>query len=128
MPFKWSPGVAFMARFMTAFAGVIAVTKDLPDIAGDLATGVPTLATKFGVGRVAAGGRLRVVGELQQLPKASSVLSSGYRWSAATLYWRASCCGTTGAIGKRARKIRTRSGGPRLSTGTVEYPSVPTGI
>ena len=44
-----------MARFMTAFAGVIAVTKDLPDIAGDLATGVPTLATKFGVGRVAAG-------------------------------------------------------------------------
>jgi len=55
VPFKWSPGVAFMARFMTAFAGVIAVTKDLPDIAGDLATGVPTLATKFGVGKVAAG-------------------------------------------------------------------------
>ena len=55
VPFKWNPGVAFMARFMTAFAGVIAVTKDLPDIAGDLATGVPTLATKFGVGKVAAG-------------------------------------------------------------------------
>ena len=54
VPFKWSPGVAFMARFMTAFAGVIAVTKDLPDIAGDLATGVPTLATKFGVGKVTA--------------------------------------------------------------------------
>ena len=51
-----------MARFMTAFAGVIAVTKDLPDIAGDLATGVPTLATKFGSG----GGRggYCVAGEL----------------------------------------------------------------
>ena len=61
VPFKWSPGVAFMARFMTAFAGVIAVTKDLPDIAGDLATGVPTLATKFGVGRVAAGATLALL-------------------------------------------------------------------
>ena len=50
-----------MARFMTAFAGVIAVTKDLPDIAGDLATGVPTLATKFGVGRVAAGATLALL-------------------------------------------------------------------
>ena len=53
-----------MARFMTAFAGVIAVTKDLPDIAGDLATGVPTLATKFGVGRV-AGGHVRIIGKLR---------------------------------------------------------------
>jgi homogentisate solanesyltransferase len=53
VPFTWSPGVSFMARFMTGFAGVIAVTKDLPDVAGDIATGVPTLATKFGVGRVA---------------------------------------------------------------------------
>ena len=34
-PFSWSPKVAFIARFMTAFATVIAVTKDLPDIEGD---------------------------------------------------------------------------------------------
>jgi homogentisate solanesyltransferase len=33
--FKWSPKVAFIARFMTIFATVIAVTKDLPDIEGD---------------------------------------------------------------------------------------------
>jgi homogentisate solanesyltransferase len=33
--FRWSPKVAFMARFMTIFATVIAVTKDLPDIEGD---------------------------------------------------------------------------------------------
>ena len=34
-PFSWSPKVSFIARFMTAFATVIAVTKDLPDVEGD---------------------------------------------------------------------------------------------
>jgi homogentisate solanesyltransferase len=34
-PFRWSPKVAFIARFMVAFASVIAVTKDLPDMEGD---------------------------------------------------------------------------------------------
>ncbi len=34
-PFQWSPKVSFVARFMTAYATVIAVTKDLPDIEGD---------------------------------------------------------------------------------------------
>lgn len=34
-PFDWSPKVSFIARFMTAFATVIAVTKDLPDVEGD---------------------------------------------------------------------------------------------
>ena len=33
--FAWSPKVSFIARFMTAFATVIAVTKDLPDVEGD---------------------------------------------------------------------------------------------
>lgn len=33
--FSWSPKVAFIARFMTIYATVIAVTKDLPDIEGD---------------------------------------------------------------------------------------------
>jgi homogentisate solanesyltransferase len=33
--FSWSPKVFFIARFMTMFATVIAVTKDLPDIEGD---------------------------------------------------------------------------------------------
>mmetsp|Transcript_18475 Transcript_18475/g.54911 ORF Transcript_18475/g.54911 Transcript_18475/m.54911 type:complete len:371 (-) Transcript_18475:72-1184(-) len=57
-PFRWNPGVAFMARFMTVFAAVIAVTKDLPDVAGDEKYGVETLATKIGVGKVAAGATL----------------------------------------------------------------------
>lgn len=34
-PFQWSPKVSFIARFMTTFATVIAITKDLPDIEGD---------------------------------------------------------------------------------------------
>jgi homogentisate solanesyltransferase len=34
-PFSWSPKVSFVARFMTLFATVIAVTKDLPDVEGD---------------------------------------------------------------------------------------------
>jgi homogentisate solanesyltransferase len=33
--FSWSPKVAFIARFMTTFASVIAITKDLPDVEGD---------------------------------------------------------------------------------------------
>jgi len=33
--FGWSPKVSFIARFMTMFASVIAITKDLPDIEGD---------------------------------------------------------------------------------------------
>ena len=56
--FAWSPGVAFMARFMTVFAAVIAVTKDLPDVEGDRAYGVKTFATRVGVAKVAAGASL----------------------------------------------------------------------
>jgi homogentisate solanesyltransferase len=33
--FTWSPKVSFIARFMTMYATVIAVTKDLPDVEGD---------------------------------------------------------------------------------------------
>lgn len=53
--FAWSPKVAFIARFMTAFATVIAVTKDLPDIEGDKAFQIETFATKVGVGKIAKG-------------------------------------------------------------------------
>jgi len=52
-PFVWNPKVTFIARFMTVFASVIAVTKDLPDTEGDAALNIPTLALKVGVKRVA---------------------------------------------------------------------------
>lgn len=55
VPFAWNPVVGFIASFMTVFAAVIAVTKDLPDVAGDAAYKVTTFATRFGVGTVARG-------------------------------------------------------------------------
>ena len=54
-PFVWSPKVAFMARFMTVFATCIAVTKDLPDVEGDLAYSISTFATRVGVSKIAMG-------------------------------------------------------------------------
>lgn len=54
-PFSWSPKVSFIARFMTAFASVIAITKDLPDIEGDKAYNIQTFATKVGVDKIAKG-------------------------------------------------------------------------
>lgn len=52
-PFTWSPSVAFLARFMTVFAAVIAVTKDLPDIEGDRKFEINTFATRIGAKKVA---------------------------------------------------------------------------
>ena len=52
-PFRWSPKVSFIARFMTIFASTIAITKDLPDIEGDRAYRIETFATKVGVHKIA---------------------------------------------------------------------------
>lgn len=57
-PFSWSPKVSFIARFMTAFATVIAVTKDLPDTEGDMKYNIETFATKLGVDKIAKGATL----------------------------------------------------------------------
>mmetsp|Transcript_37345 Transcript_37345/g.42682 ORF Transcript_37345/g.42682 Transcript_37345/m.42682 type:complete len:396 (+) Transcript_37345:64-1251(+) len=56
--FTWSPKVSFIARFMTAFAACIAVTKDLPDTEGDMAFEISTFATKVGVPKIAKGATL----------------------------------------------------------------------
>jgi homogentisate solanesyltransferase len=55
VPFKWNPVVAFISTFMTLFATVIAVTKDLPDIEGDIKYNITTFASKFGVKKIATG-------------------------------------------------------------------------
>lgn len=55
LPFAWSPPVDFLARFMTVYAAVIAVTKDLPDIEGDRQGGIDTFASRMGPGKVARG-------------------------------------------------------------------------
>eukprot|EP00956_Cyclotella_meneghiniana_P003761 scaffold4568_cov74-Cyclotella_meneghiniana.AAC.4 len=57
-PFTWSPKVSFIARFMTMFATVIAVTKDLPDVEGDKKYNISTFATKIGVPKIAKGATL----------------------------------------------------------------------
>jgi len=55
LAFSWSPPVSFLARFMTVYAAVIAVTKDLPDIEGDRKGGIETFAMRMGAKKVAAG-------------------------------------------------------------------------
>jgi homogentisate solanesyltransferase len=48
--------VSFIARFMTVFASVIAITKDLPDVEGDKQANIKTFAIKVGVDKIAKGG------------------------------------------------------------------------
>ncbi len=55
IPFAWNPIVLFITRFMTVFAAVIAVSKDLPDTEGDRKYNVQTFATKVGVKNMARG-------------------------------------------------------------------------
>ncbi|KAJ3674609.1 hypothetical protein LUZ60_005225 [Juncus effusus] len=53
LPFQWSSPVAFITCFVTLFALVIAITKDLPDVEGDRKFQISTLATKLGVRNIA---------------------------------------------------------------------------
>lgn len=56
LPFAWTPPIVFLAAFMSVFACVIALAKDLPDIRGDKLDGMSTFATRAGPAAV-----LRVV-------------------------------------------------------------------
>jgi homogentisate solanesyltransferase len=53
VPFVWNPIVGFVSSFMTVFASVIAITKDLPDVEGDIKYNISTFASKFGVKKIA---------------------------------------------------------------------------
>lgn len=55
IPFTWNHVVGFIAAFMTVFASVIAVTKDLPDVEGDKKYDIQTFASKYGVKSIATG-------------------------------------------------------------------------
>lgn len=50
---QWSSAIAFITFFVTVFAAVIALAKDLPDIRGDVEHGISTFATKIGVRKLA---------------------------------------------------------------------------
>lgn len=47
--FIWNPSIVFITGFVTVFATVIAITKDLADIEGDKKYKISTFATKLGV-------------------------------------------------------------------------------
>ncbi|XP_024021613.1 homogentisate solanesyltransferase, chloroplastic isoform X2 [Morus notabilis] len=53
LTFEWSSPVAFITTFVTLFALVIAITKDLPDVEGDRKFKISTFATKLGVRNIA---------------------------------------------------------------------------
>ena len=53
IPFTLNPIVLFITRFMTVFATVIAITKDLPDTEGDIKHNVNTFAAKLGIKKMA---------------------------------------------------------------------------
>ncbi|CAJ1967367.1 unnamed protein product [Sphenostylis stenocarpa] len=53
LAFEWSSPVVFITTFVTFFALVIAITKDLPDVEGDRKFQISTLATKLGVRNIA---------------------------------------------------------------------------
>ncbi|KAJ8900138.1 hypothetical protein K2173_024254 [Erythroxylum novogranatense] len=53
LSFEWSSPVAFITAFVTLFALVIAITKDLPDVEGDRKYNISTLATNLGVRNIA---------------------------------------------------------------------------
>lgn len=48
----------FITSFVTVFATVIAITKDLPDVEGDLKYNIKTFATQLGVRGVAFLGKV----------------------------------------------------------------------
>lgn len=53
LAFEWSSPVAFITIFVTVFALVIAITKDLSDVEGDRKFKISTLATSLGVRNIA---------------------------------------------------------------------------
>ncbi|KAL2326884.1 hypothetical protein Fmac_020311 [Flemingia macrophylla] len=53
LTFEWSSPVVFITTFVTFFALVIAITKDLPDVEGDRKYQISTFATKLGVRNIA---------------------------------------------------------------------------
>jgi homogentisate solanesyltransferase len=53
LAFRWNPSVVFITSFVTLFATVIAITKDLADIEGDRQEGITTFSTQLGKRKVA---------------------------------------------------------------------------
>lgn len=99
--FKWSPQIAFITCFVTVFATVIAITKDLPDIEGDKQHEIETFATRFGaraitflgaglllanyMGAIAAAVMFKGMFNAPLMVGAHAVLAAGLVWATAKL-------------------------------------------
>ncbi|CAG9463732.1 unnamed protein product [Pedinophyceae sp. YPF-701] len=55
LTFEWVPAIMFITTFVTVFATVIAITKDLPDIEGDRKHKIETFTTKYGAKAISLG-------------------------------------------------------------------------
>nr|BBC82716.1 prenyltransferase [Ficus carica] len=53
LPFWWSPPVVFITAFSTLFFVIISITKDIPDVEGDLKHNIRTFAAMFGAKNIA---------------------------------------------------------------------------
>lgn len=65
----------FITCFVTVFATVIAITKDLPDVEGDRKYNIDTLATRLGVRTIAFAGKPPHHHQLHQLNILQTYLS-----------------------------------------------------
>uniref|UniRef100_A0A1D1YCD2 Putative homogentisate phytyltransferase 2, chloroplastic n=1 Tax=Anthurium amnicola TaxID=1678845 RepID=A0A1D1YCD2_9ARAE len=86
LAFEWSSPVAFITAFVTLFALVIAITKDLPDVEGDRKFQISTLATKLGVRNIALLGSglllanyLGAILAAIYMPQVKNVLPDGFQ-------------------------------------------------
>lgn len=76
--FSWSFATAFMTCFVTVEALVIAITKDLPDVRGDVENNIPTFATRFGVAKVATAATIALLANYATAIFWTSVAPAGH--------------------------------------------------
>ncbi|KAM0952073.1 putative homogentisate solanesyltransferase [Dioscorea sansibarensis] len=81
LSFRWSSPVAFITIFVTVFALVIAITKDLPDVEGDRKFQISTLATKMGVRNIALLGSGLLLANYLGAVLAAIYMPQGFRRS-----------------------------------------------
>ncbi|KAF3322059.1 homogentisate phytyltransferase 2 [Carex littledalei] len=80
LSFQWSSPVAFITCFVTMFALVIAITKDLPDVEGDRKFQISTLATKLGVRNIALLGTALLLANYVVAISVAFYMPQAFRW------------------------------------------------
>ncbi|XP_078149865.1 homogentisate prenyltransferase isoform X2 [Carex rostrata] len=80
LSFQWSSPVAFITCFVTMFALVIAITKDLPDVEGDRKFQISTLATKLGVRNIALLGTGLLLANYVVAISVAFYMPQAFRW------------------------------------------------